>query len=67
MKAILTEGRVAEYIVVRSDDTSKPVPNVLLLFPYEDREVQMMLRQAGEIKLADKLAKYWEEQGEWEK
>lgn len=65
MKAILTEGKVGEFVVVRAAEPNKPIPNVLLLFPFEDRDVEGILRAHGNDKLADKIARYWERVDEW--
>ncbi len=69
MKVILTEGRLGEYLLVRADDPEcKPIRGVLLLFPYEDRDVVKVMRTFGIApSTADELERHWKEVDGWNK
>lgn len=67
MNVYLTQGRMGKYIVQSVDDPAVPIPDVLLLFPHEDRDVAKMLREYGHTKLADKFDAYWEDADSWQK
>ncbi len=68
MKAILTEGRLGEYLLIRADDPDcKPIRGILLLFPYEDRQVLDVLRMYGINQIADEVERHWKEVDGWRK